>query len=75
MLYFPVLKGTYPTWLPIWGGEDFEFFRPVFNLADAAISGGVISIFVFQGKMLSKGKTLEDEIETNVQSNTETETA
>ena len=64
MLYFPVLKGTYPTWLPIWGGEDFEFFRPVFNLADAAISGGVISIFVFQGKMLSKGKTLEDEIET-----------
>jgi signal peptidase II len=75
MLYFPVLKGTYPTWFPIWGGEDFEFFRPVFNLADAAISGGVISIFVFQGKMLSKGKTLEDEIETNVQSNTETETA
>ncbi len=75
MLYFPVLKGTYPTWFPIWGGEDFEFFRPVFNLADAAISGGVISIFVFQGKMLSKGKTLENEIETNVQSNTETETA
>ena len=75
MLYFPILKGTYPTWFPIWGGENFEFFRPVFNLADAAISGGVISIFVFQGKMLSKGKTLEDEIETNVQSNTETETA
>lgn len=75
MLYFPILKGTYPTWFPFWGGEDFEFFRPVFNLADAAISGGVISIFVFQGKMLSKGKTLEDEIETNVQSNTETETA
>ena len=75
MLYFPVLKGTYPTWFPIWGGEDFEFFRPVFNLADAAISGGVISIFVFQGKMLSKRKTLEDEIETNVQSITETETA
>ena len=75
MLYFPILKGTYPTWFPIWSGEDFEFFRPVFNLADAAISGGVISIFVFQGKMLSKGKTLEDEIETNVQSNTETETA
>jgi len=75
MLYFPILKGTYPTWFPFWGGEDFEFFRPVFNLADAAISGGVISIFVFQGKMLSKRKTLEDEIETNVQSNTETETA
>ena len=75
MLYFPVLKGTYPTWFPIWGGEDFEFFRPVFNIADAAISGGVISIFVFQGKMLSKEKNPIDEIKTNVVSSTESETA
>jgi len=75
MLYFPVLKGTYPTWIPIWGGEDFEFFRPVFNIADAAISGGVISIFVFQGKMLSKEKNPIDEIKTNVESSTESETA
>lgn len=74
MLYFPVLKGTYPTWFPIWGGEDFEFFRPVFNIADAAISGGVISIFVFQGKMLSKEKNPIDEIKTNVESSTESET-
>lgn len=75
MLYFPVLKGTYPTWFPIWGGEDFEFFRPVFNIADAAISGGVISIFVFQGKMLSKEKNPIDEIKTNVESSTESEIA
>jgi signal peptidase II len=75
MLYFPVLKGTYPTWFPIWGGDDFEFFRPVFNIADAAISGGVISIFVFQGKMLSKEKNPIDEIKTNVESSTESETA
>lgn len=75
MLYFPILKGTYPTWFPIWGGEDFEFFRPVFNIADAAISGGVISIFVFQGKMLSKEKNPIDEIKTNVESSTESETA
>lgn len=75
MLYFPVLKGTYPTWFPIWGGEDFEFFRPVFNIADAAISGGVISIFVFQGKMLSKEKNPIDEIKRNVESSTESETA
>jgi len=74
MLYFPVLKGTYPTWFPFWGGEDFEFFRPVFNLADASISGGVIAIFVFQGKMLSKGKIPEDKIETKVDSTLETET-
>lgn len=48
MLYFPILKGTFPTWLPVWGGEPFEFFRPVFNLADAAISVGVITILIFQ---------------------------
>jgi signal peptidase II len=48
MLYFPVLHGHFPSWFPIWGGEDFEFFRPIFNIADAAISTGVISILVFQ---------------------------
>jgi len=48
MLYFPIMKGTFPTWFPVWGGEPFEFFRPVFNLADAAISVGVITILIFQ---------------------------
>lgn len=48
MLYFPIVKGVFPTWLPIWGGEQFEFFRPVFNLADTAISCGVIMILIFQ---------------------------
>jgi len=48
MLYFPLLEGFFPKWVPIWGGEDFVFFRPVFNLADAAISVGVIIILVFQ---------------------------
>ncbi len=52
MLYFPVIKGHFPKWFPIWGGnpltDSFEFFRPIFNLADAAISTGVITILVFQ---------------------------
>jgi signal peptidase II len=48
MLYFPIVNGVFPTWLPIWGGEQFEFFRPVFNLADTAISCGVIMILIFQ---------------------------
>lgn len=52
MLYFPLITGTWPSWMPIWGGEEFEFFRPVFNIADTAISGGVISILVFQKKFL-----------------------
>ncbi len=48
MLYFPILKGIYPSWFPFWAGEQFEFFRPVFNLADTAISVGVIMILIFQ---------------------------
>ncbi len=48
MLYFPIVSGTFPTWLPFWGGEQFEFFRPVFNLADTAISVGVVMILIFQ---------------------------
>jgi signal peptidase II len=48
MLYFPIISGVFPTWFPVWGGETFEFFRPVFNLADTAISIGVIMILLFQ---------------------------
>ncbi|MET3113395.1 signal peptidase II [Pedobacter sp. CG_S7] len=48
MFYFPVLEGIFPNWIPIWGGEDYIFFRPVFNVADAAISVGVILILIFQ---------------------------
>ena len=51
MLYFPILKGHFPAWFPGWGGEDFEFFRPVFNLADASISSGVAAILIFNKKM------------------------
>ena len=47
MFHFPLLRGTFPDWMPVWGGEPFEFFRPVFNIADTAISVGVISLLVF----------------------------
>lgn len=47
MLYFPMIDTTLPAWVPIWGGERFEFFRPVFNISDAAISTGVITLLVF----------------------------
>ncbi|MEI7594292.1 MAG: lipoprotein signal peptidase [Bacteroidota bacterium] len=50
MFYFPILNGTFPTWLPFWGGEEFQFFRPVFNIADASISIGVVITFIFQKK-------------------------
>ncbi|MCQ6959947.1 lipoprotein signal peptidase [Mucilaginibacter aquariorum] len=48
MFYFPLLTGQFPNWVPIWGGEEYIFFRPVFNLADAAISIGVIMILLNQ---------------------------
>ena len=41
-----------PQWLPIWGGERFEFFRPVFNIADSAITTGVASIILFNRSFL-----------------------
>ena len=54
MLYFPVLRGHFPSWMPFWGGQDFEFFRPIFNLADASISTGVISILLFQKRFFKQ---------------------
>lgn len=52
MLYFPIIKGHFPDWFPIWGGQYFEFFQPIFNIADAAISTGVITLLVFQKKLI-----------------------
>jgi len=48
MFYFPMAQGSYPDWMPLIGGKFYLFFRPVFNVADAAISVGVISILIFQ---------------------------
>lgn len=50
MFYFPLLSGVFPNWVPVWGGEEYIFFRPVFNIADAAISIGVIMILINQKK-------------------------
>lgn len=47
MFYFPIINGNFPHWLPLIGGNHFIFFRPVFNIADAAISVGVINILIF----------------------------
>lgn len=56
MFYFPIINGQFPDWFPIWGGEDFQFFRPIFNFADASISAGVICILLFQKRFAAKAK-------------------
>jgi signal peptidase II len=48
MLYFPIFDGHYPSWFPFWGGQQFIFFRPVFNIADSAITIGVCYILIFE---------------------------
>jgi signal peptidase II len=51
MFYFPIINTHWPLWLPVKAGEPLIFFRPVFNIADSAITCGVISILLFQKKM------------------------
>lgn len=50
MLYFPLVDGNFPSWFPVWGGEHFVFFRPVFNIADSYITIGVALILLFHKK-------------------------
>lgn len=53
MLYFPLVSWYWPDWMPWVGGERFEFFQPVFNIADAAISVGIIALLIFYRRCLS----------------------
>jgi len=50
MLYFPLIDTTLPTWVPIWGGKDILFFRFIFNIADSAITVGILYMLLFQRK-------------------------
>jgi signal peptidase II len=59
MLYVPMIESKFPSWFPIWGGEEFVFFRPIFNIADASISFGVIILILFQKRFF---KNQEDAI-------------
>jgi signal peptidase II len=54
MLYFPVIEGRYPEWFPFKGGETFIFFRPVFNIADSAITIGIFIILLFQKRFFKE---------------------
>lgn len=47
MFYFPIIHTSWPSWMPFVGGDDFTFFSPIFNFADAAITTGVLSLLLF----------------------------
>ena len=69
MLYFPIIKSNFPSWVPFVGGQDFEFFSPIFNIADASISIGVITLLVFQKRFFKKHT--EDDAHSTVETNTD----
>ena len=54
MFYFPLIVTTWPDWMPIWGGQEFIFFSPVFNFADSCISVGVALLVLFYRKEISQ---------------------
>lgn len=53
MLYFPLFSFDWPGWMPWVGGQRFLFFQPIFNLADAAISCGMIAALIFYPRQLT----------------------
>lgn len=63
MLYFPIVHTTFPSWVPFWGGQPFDFFSPIFNLADASISTGIIAIFIFQKRFFKVPESTPIELE------------
>lgn len=65
MLYFPMVHTTFPDWMPLVGGKEFEFFSPIFNIADASISIGVISLLLFQKRFIKHNEANETTVTTS----------
>ena len=65
MFYFPIIQGTIPKWMPFRGGDEFIFFRPVFNIADSCITIGIFTILLFHRKFFDKfeNSKKEDELQ------------
>jgi signal peptidase II len=71
MFYFPIIQGYYPDWVPLKGGQQFIFFRPVFNIADSSITTGIFSILIFYRGYFGKTEK-ENELDSETQSGEKT---
>ena len=60
MLYFPLFSFVWPSWMPWVGGQEFLFFQPIFNIADAAISCGIVVLLIFYNKYILPPKALAE---------------
>lgn len=58
MLYFPIIQTHLPTWVPFYGGEEFVFFSPIFNIADSSITIGVLMLILFQRRLFKPQEAL-----------------
>jgi signal peptidase II len=67
MLYFPLFDTYLPDWIPFIGGDHFVFFRPVFNIADSAITSGILLLLLFYRRDLSEA--LDPKKETKTENN------
>lgn len=75
MFYFPIINGHWPEWIPFIGGDSFQFFRPVFNIADASITTGILTLIIFFHKTalleLNDKKTEDTELPQDLKENKE----
>jgi signal peptidase II len=70
MLFFPLFDFTWPNWVPYWGGQEFLFFSPVFNIADSSIFIGVVTILIFQKRFFPEAHKSEAELTAEQQTKT-----
>jgi signal peptidase II len=73
MLYFPMIDTTWPQWVPYFGGKHLSFFDPIFNIADVAISTGVITMLVFQKRFLKASNITTNTTNQSFNSNNHTD--
>ena len=79
MFYFPLVEGVYPAWMPTEesflgkflpnAGTRYQFFQPVFNVADAAITVGVATLILFQRSYFAEQETVEKPLAENENTN------